>query len=174
MEDLLKLSLKIIVSVFRILPKKPTLMRFYENAYKIKAVIVFPAFMVLILKHPSLDLTWEQFLSKEYQFDKNNSYLKNISWLRSSLLKMESIFSIIASFDKIKYEFKNGVVLKVSKKLIIAAINPLICYLIVKVSYARALLIIKLMFIDIEFKVLGKTSCTYNSLAKPKRETRPS
>ena len=86
--------------------------------------------------------------------------------------KMESIFFIVTSLDKMKYKFENGVVLKVPEKLVIAATNPLVCYLIVEVSYARALLIIKLMFIGIEFKVSKEVSCIYNGSAKPERETR--
>ncbi len=58
MGDLLKSSLKTIVSVPGIPPKKPTLARFFERAYKIRAVIVFPALATLVLKHPSFDLTW--------------------------------------------------------------------------------------------------------------------
>ncbi len=92
----------------------------------------------------------------------------------SSLPKIESIFSIIAIFDKMEYEFKNGAVLEVPKKLVAAVTNPLICYLIVKVSYTRLLLITKLMFIGIEFEVSREASCSYNGPAKPGRETRPS
>ena len=87
--------------------------------------------------------------------------------------KIEFIFSIIAFLDKMKYEFENRAVLKVPKKLIIMATNLLVCYLIVKVSYAKALLITKLIFIGIEFKVFRKASCTYDNSAKPGRETRP-
>ena len=72
--------------------------------------------------------------------------------------KIESIFSINVFLDKIKYEFKNKTVLEVLEKLVIAATNPLVCYLIVKVSYAKALLIIKLMFIGIKFEVPRKAS----------------
>lgn len=57
MENLLKLSLRTIVSVPRIPPKKLTLVRFSERAYKIRAVTVFPALAILILKYLSLDLT---------------------------------------------------------------------------------------------------------------------
>ena len=174
MEDLLKSSLKIIVSVPRIVPQKPTLTRFFKRIYKIRVVTVFLALAALVLKHPLFELTWGQFLSEKYQFDKNNSYLKNISWLMSLFPKMESIFSIIASLDKIKYEFENEAVLKVPEKLVIAATNPLICYLIVEVSYARVLLITKLMFKGIKFKVFGEASYTYDGPAKPGRETRPS
>lgn len=85
---------------------------------------------------------------------------------------MESIFSIVVALDKIEYEFENGTMLKVPEKLIIVATNPLVCYLIVKVSYTRPLLITKLMFIGLEFEVSGEASCTYNGLAKPRRETR--
>ncbi len=88
--------------------------------------------------------------------------------------KMGSIFSIIAVLDKMEYEFKNGAVLKVPKKLVIAATNPLMCYLIVEVRYARPLLITKLMFISIEFEFSGETRCFYDGPAKLGRETRPS
>lgn len=56
-EDLLKLSLKIIVSIPKILPKKLTLARFFKKAYKIQTVTVFLALAMLVLNHPSLDLT---------------------------------------------------------------------------------------------------------------------
>ncbi len=92
----------------------------------------------------------------------------------SLLPKMESIFSIVTALDKIEYEFKNGAVLEVPEKLLITATNPLICYFIVKVSYARPLLITKLMFIGIEFEVPREASCTYDGPTKPGRETRPS
>lgn len=52
----------------------------------------------------------------------------------SSFPKIESIFSIVIVFDKMEYEFKNGVVLEVPEKLVIAITNPLVYYLIVKVS----------------------------------------
>lgn len=99
MKDLLKLSLKTIVFVLGIPPKKQTLARFFKKAYKIKAVIVFPALRILDLKYPSLDLIWGQFLSKKYQFNKDNPYIKNISRLISLLPKMQSIFFIVAAFD---------------------------------------------------------------------------
>lgn len=170
MEDLLKLSLKTIVSVPGIPPKKPILARFFERAYKIRAVISFPVLATLVLQHQSLDLTWGQFLSKKYQFDEDNPYVKNIFWLRSLSSKMQSIFFIIAALDKMQYKFENGVVLEVPEKLVIAA---LVCYLIVEVSYARPLLITKLIFISIKFEVPGEASCTYDGSAKPGRETKP-
>lgn len=37
-------------------------------------------------------------------------------------------------------------------------------------SYIETLLIIKLMFINIEFKVFRKAGCIYNNLAKSKKE----
>lgn len=64
--------------------------------------------------------------------------------------------------------------LEISKKLVIAAINLLVCYLIVEVSYAGPLLITKLMFIGIEFEIPKETSCTYDNSAKPGKEARPS
>lgn len=90
------------------------------------------------------------------------------------LPKIESIFSIVTTLNKIEYKFVNGVVLEMLKKLIITATNLLICNLIIKVSYARLLLITKLIFISIEFEVSGKTSCIYDGPAKLGRETRSS
>lgn len=49
-------------------------------------------------------------------------------------------------------------------------INLLVYYLIIKVSYVRPLLIIKLIFISIKFQVPKKANYIYNSLAKPKKE----
>lgn len=84
----------------------------------------------------------------------------------SLLPKIESIvFYIISAFDNMKYKFENGVVLEVPEKLVIAASNALVCYLIVKVSYTRLLLIIKLIFIGIVLKVFKKASSTYDGLA---------
>lgn len=57
MEDLLKSNLRIIVFVLGIPPKKPTLVRFFERAYKIRAMTIFLALAMLIFKHPSLNLT---------------------------------------------------------------------------------------------------------------------
>ncbi len=79
MEDLFKSNLKTIMFVLGIPPKKPTLARFFKKAYKIRAVTVFPVLATLVWKHSLLDPTCGQFLSEEYQFDKNNPYLKNIS-----------------------------------------------------------------------------------------------
>lgn len=92
----------------------------------------------------------------------------------SLLPKIKSIFFIIVIRDKIKYKFKNRVILKVPAKHIIATTNMLVYYLIVKVSYVRLLLISKLIFIGVEFEVLRKTSWTYNGPTKLERETRSS
>lgn len=86
------------------------------------------------------------------------------------LFRMVSTFSIIATLYKIEYKFKNGVMLEIPKKLISAVINLLVCFLIVEVSYARSLLITKLMFIGIEFEILKEASCTYNDLSKLGKE----
>ena len=67
--------------------------------------------------------------------------------------------------------FEIGTILKVPDKLVIVATNPLICYLIVKISYKRQLLITKLIFIGMEFEVFKEISCTYNGSAKPGKET---
>lgn len=66
MEDLLKPSLKTIVYISGILPQKLIFARFFEKVYKIGVVTVVPILATLVLKHPSLDLTWDQFLSKKY------------------------------------------------------------------------------------------------------------
>lgn len=60
------------------------------------------------------------------------------------------------------------------EKLVIAAINLLVYYLIVKMSYIKQLLIIKLIFINIKFNISKKVSCTYNSVAKPRKKTKSS
>ncbi len=57
MKDLFKLNLKIIAAVLGIPSKKLTLTRFFERVYKIKAITIFPTLAMLVLKHPSLDLT---------------------------------------------------------------------------------------------------------------------
>lgn len=111
--------------------KKLTLTRFFERVYKIKAVIVFSALVTLVLKYLSFYLTWDQFLSKEHLFNKNNPYLKNISQLMSLLLRIKSIFSIIAALNKIEYELENKAVLMVQEKLVIAVTKLQVCYLIV-------------------------------------------
>lgn len=68
-----------------------------------------------------------------------------------------------------QYEFENRVVTKVLEKLIIAATNPLICYLIIEIDYVNPFLISKLIVLSIKFKVFGETSFANNSLAKHKR-----
>lgn len=57
MEDLLKSSLKTIVSISEISLKKLTLARFLEKTYKIRVVTVFPLLAILVLKYLSLNLT---------------------------------------------------------------------------------------------------------------------
>lgn len=66
--------------------------------------------------------------------------------------KIKSIFSIVDFFDKMKYKLKNKAVLEVLKKLIITKINLLVYYLIIKINYAKPLLIIELLFIGNEFE----------------------
>lgn len=88
--------------------------------------------------------------------------------------KIELILSNIIALDKMKYKFENEAVLEVLEKLIITATNLLVCYLIIKVYYTRLLLITKLIFLGIEFKVFRKANCTYDDIAKPGRETQPS
>lgn len=57
MEDLLKLSLKTIVSKIGIAFEKLTLTNIFEKVYKIRVVIVFPVLIILVLQYLSLDLT---------------------------------------------------------------------------------------------------------------------
>ena len=54
------------------------------------------------------------------------------------------------------------------------ATNLLICYLIVKVSYIRLMLITKLIFINIKFEIPGKISSTYDGSTKPGKKTKSS
>lgn len=173
MENLIKSSLQIITSAPGNPPKKPTLARFFERAYKICAVTVFPALAALVLQYPFLDLTWGQFLREEYQFDEDNPYVKNLPLLMSSSPKLESIFSIVTALDTMQYKFKNGAVMEVPEKLVIAATNPLVCYLIVEVDYADPFLVSKLIVLGIKFEVPGETGFTNDSPAKPGRQTKP-
>lgn len=56
----------------------------------------------------------------------------------------------------------------------IATTNPLVCYLIIKISYVNLLLITKLIVLGIEFNVFEETSFASDGIAKFGRETRPS
>lgn len=174
MENLLKSNFKAIIFVFTILTKKPTFARFLKKIYKIRAISVFPSLITLILQYPSFDLIWKQFPSKKYQFDKNNLYFKNIFQLMFFFPKMKSIFSIFLALNKIQYKFKNRAVSKLLEKLVIVVTNLLICQLIVKMNYKKLLLIIKLIFVGIEFEIFREANCTYNGLAKPEKKTRSS
>ena len=59
------------------------------------------------------------------------------------------------------------------EKLVIIAMNPLMCYLIIEVSYIEPLLIIKLIFLGIEFKIFGEVSFASDGTAKPIGKIRP-
>lgn len=85
---------------------------------------------------------------------------------------MESIFSIVTVLGKIQYEFENRAVLGMLEKLVIAAMNLLVRYLIVKKSYVGLLPITKWIFIGIEFEIHDDIFCTYNGFAKPGQKTR--
>lgn len=76
---------------------------------------------------------------------------------------------MITVFNKMQYKFKNKIIFKILKKLIIMAKNLLIYYLIVNVSYIKVLLIIKLIFRSIKLKILKEISYIYNSQAKFKK-----
>lgn len=156
-----------------ILPQTRTLAKFFKKVYKIKAVTVFPVLALLVLQYPSFDLIQSQFLSKKYQFDKNNLCVKNIFWLIFLFHKIQSIFFIIAFLNIMQYKFENRAILDIPEKLVIAVTNPLVCYLIVEVSYVKPLLITKPIFIGIIYKVFKKTSCIYDGFFKLERQTRP-
>lgn len=51
--------------------------------------------------------------------------------------------------------------------------NLLGCYFIVEVFYAKSLLIIKLIFMIIEFDILREANYISDGLAKPQRKTKP-
>lgn len=55
-----------------------------------------------------------------------------------------------------QYKFKNRVVLKILKKLIIVATNLLVSYLIIKINYIELLLTTKEIFISIKFEIFEK------------------
>lgn len=55
-EDFLKSNLKLIISVPRVLPKKQSLVRFFERVYKIRVVIFFLIQVKQVLQYPSLNL----------------------------------------------------------------------------------------------------------------------
>ena len=90
----------------------------------------------------------------------------------SLLPKLESIFSKIAAPSTMQYEFENGVVTEVSEKLVIAAMNLLVYYLIIKVDYADPFLVSKLIVLGIKFEVFGEAGFANESRAKPGRQTR--
>lgn len=89
-------------------------------------------------------------------------------------LKIESIFSTVTALDKMQYKFKNRAVLEMLEKLVIVMSNQLVYYLIIEVSYAKSLLITKLMFINIKFEVFRKISYAYDISTKTRKETRSS
>lgn len=72
-----------------------------------------------------------------------------------------------------QYEFKNGVMMKMSEKLVIAAINPLECYLIIKIDYINLFLVNKLIVLGIEFEVPKGIGFANDSLVKPRKQTKP-
>lgn len=71
-----------------------------------------------------------------------------------------------------QYEFKNGIVLDLLKKFIIVVRNPLVCCLIIKVSYTELLLINKLILMDLKFEFPRKTNYIYDGLTKSKEKIR--
>lgn len=78
-------------------------------------------------------------------------------------------FSVIAVFDKIPFELKNKTALKMSKILVIKAINLLFYYMIMKVSYLNHLIIIKLIVLNIKFEIFKETDFGNDSTTKPQR-----
>lgn len=61
-------------------------------------------------------------------------------------------------------------VLKVLEKLVIAMINLLFCYLIIKMSYTKLLLMNKLIIIGIKYNISRKICYIYGILIKPGRK----
>lgn len=88
------------------------------------------------------------------------------------LPKLESLFSIVAAFIIMQYEFENRTILEVSEKLTIASTNPQICYLIIEVSYINSLLIIKLIILGIKFEFLREISFASDIIAKSRKKIR--
>ena len=174
MENLIKSNLQTITSAPGNPPKKLTFARFFKRIYKIYIVTIFPTLVALILQHPFLDLTWGQFLGEEYQFNKNNPYVKKLPLLISTSPKLKSIFSIVVALGTMQYEFEYRAMTEVPEKLVIVATNPLVCYLIVKVDYAKPFLVSKLIVLNIKFEVPGEANFVNDILAKPERLTRPS
>lgn len=70
-------------------------------------------------------------------------------------------------------EFKNETVLEMPEKFVIITTNPLVCYLIVEVSYTNSLLITKWIILGIELKIPKETSFAIDSIAKPIGEIKP-
>lgn len=62
-----------------------------------------------------------------------------------------------------QYKFTNKALTEVTKKLIIAATNLLVCSLIAKVDYADFFLVSKLIILDIKFEVFRKTNFANDS-----------
>lgn len=71
-----------------------------------------------------------------------------------------------------QYEFKNEIIAKMPEKLVIAATNLLVYYLIVEVNYTNLFLISKLIVLDIKFEVFKKTSFANDNLVKSKKQTK--
>lgn len=84
----------------------------------------------------------------------------------SSSPKLESIFSIVDGLGTMQFEFENGVVSEVPEKLVIAATNPLVCYLIVEVGNTEPLLITKLIVLGIECEIPGNTGIINDGATK--------
>lgn len=65
-----------------------------------------------------------------------------------------------------QYEFKNKALMEVTKNLVIAATNLLVCYLIARVDYANSFLVSKLIILGIKFEVPRETNFANDSQAK--------
>lgn len=72
-----------------------------------------------------------------------------------------------------QYKVENRAISKMTKKLVNNITNPLIYYLIMKISYANFWLITKLIILGIKFKVPKKISCGNNGKAKRQKKTEP-
>lgn len=108
-------------------------------------------------------------MKKDYLFKKNHLYITNISFLIFLSLKLKLIFSIIKSFEIIQFEFKNRVILKISKKFIIIIINLFVYYLIIEINNSKSLLVIKLMILYIIYKVFRNIGIINHNTIKLKK-----
>lgn len=69
-----------------------------------------------------------------------------------------------------QFEFEYGIISEMPKKLVIIATNLIICYLIIKISNNKSVLITRLISLGIRYQIFFNTNSFDNSLIKLKRE----